>query len=64
MSTNIEYKPIKYGTKQCALLLYITQIPSYFDGISAATNSLPCWLDVADAESPDYIDCYRRVYCR
>ena len=48
--------PFKYGTQQSALLLYITQIPSYFDGIAAAMNSLPCWLDVADAESPDCND--------
>ena len=29
------------------------QIPSYVDGISATMNSLPCWLDVDDSESPD-----------
>ena len=32
------------------------QIPSYFDGISATMNSLPCLLDVDDSESPDCND--------
>ena len=52
MCTHIDYKPVKYAMQQCS---YITKIPSYFDGISAAMNSLPCWLD-ADAESPDCND--------
>ena len=54
MCTHTEY--IKYGMQLCVLLLYITQIPRCFDGISAAMNSFPCWLDVADAESPDCND--------
>ena len=53
MCTDIEYKRIRYGTQQCALLLYITKTDSYVDGISADMHSFPCWLDVADAESPD-----------
>ena len=32
------------------------KIPSYFDGISATINSLPCWLDVDDVESPESND--------
>ena len=37
----------------CIAVILHNKIPSYFDGISAAMNILPCLLDVDDVESPD-----------